>query len=79
MKHAENIRKLLNTRQAADYLGFSPITINNSRYTGLLGGVTAPGFVKMGKSVFYKPSTLDDWLSQFKEQTSTSETPNNAA
>lgn len=71
---------LLNTPEAANYLGFSPVTLNNSRYTGLLGGVAAPAYIKVGKkSVFYKRSTLDNWQSQFKEQSSTSETPNNAA
>lgn len=63
----------LDTKQAAELLGFSQSTIANSRYTGLLGGVTAPKFRKMGKSIRYEQSTLNTWRSQFKEQVSTSE------
>lgn len=63
----------LNSQQAAEYIGFSRSTLNNARYTGLLGGVAAPKFRKLGKSIRYEQSTLDAWLSQFKEQTSTSE------
>lgn len=63
----------LDNRQAADYLGFSASTLNNSRYTGLLGGVKAPPFRKLGKSIRYERLALDNWLSQFKPQISTSE------
>lgn len=69
----------LDSREAAQFLGFSLSTLNNARYTGLLGGVKAPAFSKIGKSVRYKKPTLENWLAQFQEQTSTSETPNNAA
>lgn len=63
----------LDTKQAADFLGFSQSTIANSRYTGLLGGVKSPPYRKLGKSIRYEQLALDDWLSQFKIQTSTSE------
>lgn len=69
----------LDPKQAAAYLGFSQSTLNNARYTGLLGGVRAPKFKKLGKSIRYERASLDTWLAQFKEQTSTSESPNNAA
>lgn len=64
---------LLTTPEAADYLGLSFRTLNNSRYTGLLAGVKAPPYRKLGKSVRYDKNALDKWLAQFKEQTSTSE------
>ena len=67
------------SKQAAQYLGFSLSTLNNARYTGLLGGVRAPKFKKLGKSIRYERASLDAWLAQFQEQTSTSESPNNAA
>lgn len=64
---------LLDSKHAADYLGFSPSTLNNSRYNGLLGGVKSPPYRKLGKAIRYEQAALDQWLAQFKEQTSTSE------
>lgn len=64
---------LLTNTEAADHLRLSPRTLNNSRYTGLLAGVKAPPYRKMGKSVRYELSALDAWKAQFTEQTSTSE------
>jgi Helix-turn-helix domain len=69
----ENTTVNFNNKGAADYLHFSPSTLNNSRYTGLLGGVKAPPYKKLGKSIRYDKTALDAWLGQFKEQTSTSE------
>jgi len=69
----------LDVKQAANYLGFSRSTLNNARYSGLLGGVKAPKFKKLGKSIRYERASLDAWLAQFQEQTSTSESPNDAA
>ncbi len=73
MKQKDNQIKLFDNKQAANYLGFSPTTLNNSRYTGLLGGVKAPPYRKLGKSIRYEQFALDTWLSQFQEQTSTSD------
>lgn len=73
MKHNDTQAKLFDNKQAAHFLGFSPTTLNNSRYTGLLGGVKAPRYRKLGKSVRYELTALESWLSQFREQTSTSE------
>ena len=73
MQPKEHGSTLLDNKQAASYLGFSPSTLNNSRYNGLLGGVKAPRYRKVGTSIRYELSTLKSWLSQFKEQTSTSE------
>jgi len=70
---------LYDTKQAANYLGFSDRTLSNSRSSGLLGGVKAPKYRKLGKSIRYERASLDAWLAQFQEQTSTSESPNNAA
>lgn len=66
---------LFNTRQAAEYLVLAVATLNNSRYTGLLGGVKAPPFRKLGRTIRYEKSALDAWLAQFTPQNSTSETP----
>lgn len=64
---------LLDNKGAAIYLGFSPATLNNSRYTGLLGGVKAPPYQKLGKSIRYEQSALEHWLKQFPSQTNTSQ------
>ena len=73
MNQIEQTNQWMNNREAANHLGFSPATLGNSRYTGLLGGVSTPRFRKLGKSIRYERKVLDDWLSQFKEQTSTSD------
>ena len=62
----------LSTREAAKKIGISLSTLNNSRHTGILTGVKAPPFRKLGKKVLYCEAKLDDWLSQFEDQTSTS-------
>lgn len=64
-------KSIFNNQEAAEYTGFSPRTLNNSRSTGLLGGVTAPPFRKIGKSIRYSKLDLDDWLDQFEPQTNT--------
>lgn len=69
----ESNRAILDNREAAHHLNLSPKTLNNSRTTGLLCGVKAPPFKKLGKAVRYDRAALDEWLAQFKEQTSTSE------
>lgn len=73
MKHPETVPELLNNKEAADYLGFSPSTLNNSRYIGTLGRVTAPRFRKLGKTIRYQRADLDNWLEQFTPQTNTSQ------
>lgn len=57
---AEN--KTFDSKQAAQYLCVSEISIRNSRITGLLGGIKAPSFRKIGRKVIYLKSDLDSWL-----------------
>jgi len=64
---------LLTTREAAQYIGFHPNTLRNSRYLGRLAGVEAPAYRKFGRVCRYKLADLDEWLNQFQTQTSTSE------
>ncbi len=66
-------QQTLTPKEAAEYIGFAYSTLNNARYTGLMGGVAAPLYRKLGKSIRYEKASLDAWMSQFKEQTSTSE------
>lgn len=64
---------LLDSKEAASHLGFSLSTLNNSRCTGLLAGRKAPPHKKIGKSIRYERKALETWLSQFEDQTSTSD------
>ncbi len=63
--------EILNTKQAADFLGFSEITLKMSRTSGKMAGTKAPPYIKVGKSVRYKQSDLIDWLGQFEVRTET--------
>lgn len=54
--------KTFDSKQAAQYLCISEISIRNSRITGLLGGTKAPIFRKIGRKVIYLKSDLDGWL-----------------
>lgn len=65
-------KPLLNDKEAAEFLGYNHLTLKNSRHTGVLAGVEAPGFCKIGKrTVRYKFETLTRWLDQFEERTCT--------
>ena len=58
---------ILNTKQAADYVGLSPSTLAKLRLSG-----DGPVFVKMMSRVGYQLPFLDEWLAQ-RQRTSTSE------
>jgi len=63
------------TKDAAAYLGCcSSNSIKQSRHTGILLGVDAPAYIKIGGwAVVYKKETLDQWLDQFTEQNNTAQ------
>ena len=63
--------KLINTKEAAMYLGCSVSSLKTSRSTGKLLSVDAPVYRKIGYAVRYKLGTLDSWLQQFNEQNNT--------
>lgn len=66
--------KLLDSKQASNYLGCGPNSLKVSRSSGILYGVRAPAYLKIGnKSIRYKISTLDEWLEQFTEQNNTAQ------
>jgi predicted DNA-binding transcriptional regulator AlpA len=62
---------LANTHECADKLGFASSTIRMSRVTGLLAGVPAPTYRKIGRKVAYDHAILDQWLDQFANQPNT--------
>ena len=62
--------KLIDTKEAAEYIGMSPSFLSQSRMTGPLKNRTpAPPYVKIGKSVMYRRSDLDAWLDSLSVET----------
>lgn len=57
----------MNSKEAAEFLGYSDQTIRISRSTGSLAGVDAPPFIKQGRKVIYDKEDLIVWQSQFKK------------
>jgi len=49
---------LTDTDGGAEILGIAPVTLKNSRYTGMLGHSPAPEFLKIGKNVRYSKNYL---------------------
>mgnify|MGYP003634448906 CR=1 FL=1 len=72
-QHKKNLDNLLSNRNAASIVGTTPDALKGARCTGLLFGIPAPSFIRIGRTIRYKESTLQAWLDQFEEQTSTSE------
>ena len=65
--HSTQQRKLLATKQAANYVGLGKSTLDKARLTG-----NGPCFIKIGRRVLYHLDDLDLWLNQHR-QISTSE------
>lgn len=57
--------KYIREKKAADFLGYLPGTLRKSRCTGLLGGVSAPPYIKRGRCIFYSLEDLKDWQRQW--------------
>lgn len=55
---------LLTEKQAAELIGFSRGALRASRVTGKLGGLQAPPWLKIGRSIRYRRTMLDAWLSE---------------
>ena len=66
-------QNLLNSEQAAKFLGIQATTLKQSRHTGVLLGEPAPPFLKMGRSTRYRMSSLLEFRDQFSEYRNTSE------
>lgn len=58
---------ILNTRDAAALLCYSERTLRNARSTGVLAGTQPPQHIQMGRTVRYRVSDLESWLSQFDD------------
>jgi len=56
-------RRLLNTTQAAQYLGRSPAGMRKARCDGRREGYAdSPPFLKIGSRVYYDIRDLDTWI-----------------
>lgn len=75
----ELIDNLLSNKHAAPILGTTPDALKISRCTGLLFGLPAPKYLKIGRTIRYKKSTLQAWLDQFEEQSNTTQRAGGAA
>ena len=65
-----NINQLLSTIQAAELIGCSKHTLDNSRCTGELMGAPAPKYIKFGYAVRYKRETVLNWVENLIETAS---------
>jgi len=61
----------MNSKEAAEFLGYSEKTLRDSRGTGKLGGVESPPYKKIGRFCIYDKTDLISWLSQFNKITNT--------
>jgi hypothetical protein len=65
-------KQLFTSHEAAYYLAAPENSLRLSRTQGerggLLLGVPAPNFLKIGRSVRYKKEDLDNWLEQFAQE-----------
>ncbi|MEO1944854.1 MAG: helix-turn-helix domain-containing protein [Candidatus Thioglobus sp.] len=53
------LKHLFNTQEASEYLSISPQTLANHRSTGTGADIS---FLKVGGSIRYRKSTLDNYL-----------------
>lgn len=61
MRVTTDSQRYLTEKQAADYLGFRPATLRQSRWSGLLAGSPAPCHLTFGRSVRYQQADLEAW------------------
>ena len=61
------LKLLSDTHKAANFLGCSKHTLDNSRCTGKLMGLPAPAHIKFGYAVRYKKETLEAWIDSLNE------------
>lgn len=69
----QNLKPTFCTKQAANYLSISEISLRASRSSGLLGGQKAPSFRKIGRKVIYLKSELDEWIKSLPTYINTSQ------
>ncbi|MFI8751261.1 helix-turn-helix transcriptional regulator [Vreelandella lionensis] len=55
-------KKLLTEREAAEYLGYRPASLRQSRFMGALAGAKPPKHIKLNRAVRYNIADLDAWI-----------------
>jgi hypothetical protein len=64
------IRRLLDTKAAAKYIGMSAAFFRLSRYKGVTGNRTpGPPYIRIGRRALYDLCDLDAWINSFKKIT----------
>ena len=61
----------LDTHEGAFHISLASNTLRASRTSGVLCGVPAPVYRKIGRKVVYDLAVLDEWLTQFSNQPNT--------
>jgi hypothetical protein len=61
----------LDTHESAFHINLASNTLRGSRVSGILCGVPAPTYRKIGRKVVYDRLILDQWLEQFANQQNT--------
>ncbi|BBN60267.1 helix-turn-helix domain-containing protein [Hydrogenovibrio marinus] len=56
----------LTSKEAAEFLGCAEITLRAARVSGVLFGLPAPAFKKLGRRVYYSIEELEAWVLQIK-------------
>jgi len=60
--------KWLTSKEAAEHLGYSEYTLRRARAeNGSLAGKTPPKHAKIGKTIRYQQSDLDEWVKNHSE------------
>lgn len=67
---AQQFKKYLTEREAANYLGFRPATLRQSRWSGKLAGTQSPKYITFGRNVRYEPAELDRWAKRLAGEVS---------
>ena len=70
MKNTQ-VQTHLDTHESAHHIGLASNTLRVSRVSGMLCGVPAPTYRKIGRKVVYDRVVLDQWLGQFVNQSNT--------
>lgn len=64
----EKNREILTEKEAAIYIGMSRSFLCQDRMNGYrVGRTPGPTFMKLGHSIRYRKSDLDDWLNQHRK------------
>lgn len=59
---------LLSSIEFAQKLKVSESLLRQSRSSGLLFGVPSPKYLKLGRSIRYRPEEVESWLAQFEAE-----------